>query len=371
MDALHRPTTTSIHGRATLAAALSSLALLLMVALPAAAAAKVPAKFFGMSAVQPTNADFQGMAGLGAGSYRVELAWPAMQATRNGPFNFNGTDERITRAAAAGLEIVPILFGTPPFLTGDSSHIYGPSNKSQRREWQDFVEAAIGRYRRDGEFWQENPQLDRRLGSNKMILWNEQNARTFWWPKAKPKEFGALLRKTRDAIDRVDPEIKIVTGGIFGFPNHKNSVNAKKYLKKVYRQKGAREIIDGVSVHPYAGSIKGVKRQLRNARKVMDRAGDRRAEIVIGETGWASGGNDRSPLVKSKRGQKRQLKKAYGLFLKKRTRWNITAAFWFTYKDYRSDEFCFWCSKAGLVKTGGKLKPAGKAYKRLVRQKTR
>jgi hypothetical protein len=371
MTTLRSKPMTSRHPRATLLAALSSLALLALIALPAASTARVPSSFFGMSAVKPTKADFEGMAGLGARSYRVELAWPAMQAKRNGPFNFNAVDERITRAASAGLEIVPILFGTPSFLTGDSSRIYGPSNRSERREWQDFVEAAMSRYRRDGDFWQENPQLDRRLGPKTMILWNEPNARSFWWPKAKPKEFGALLRKTRAALDRVDPGIRLVTGGMFGYPNHSNSVNAKKYLKKIYRQKGARKIIDGVSVHPYAGSIKGVKRQLRNARKVMDRAGDRRAQIVIGETGWASGGNDRSPLVKSKRCQKRQLKKAYGLFLNKRKKWNIATAYWFTYKDYRSDEFCLWCSKAGLVKRGGKLKPAGKAYKRLVRQKTR
>ncbi len=352
--------------------AMVALTLLAVAALPSAASAKVPKDFFGMSAVQPSTRDFKGMVGLGAGTYRIELGWPGIQTKRNGPFNFAPSDARIRAAASAGLQIVPILFGTPTFLSGDAGHIYGPTrNKTHRKEWQDFVRATMDRYRRGGEFWRRNDDLDRRLGPRKMILWNEQNARSFWWPKADPKAYGALLRKTRAALDKVDKRLKIVTGGMFGYPNDGDSINAKEFLKRLYEQKDARKVIDGVSVHPYAGGLTGVKKQVRNARKVMNRNGDRGAEIVIGETGWASGGNRRSNQVKSKKGQKRQLKKAYGFYLNKRREWKISSAYWFTYKDYKTTSFCLWCAKAGLVDKRGETKPSGKAYKRLVRKKTR
>jgi hypothetical protein len=346
-----------------------SVAILLLVA--ASASAKAPKGFFGVSAVQPTAADFSGMGDLGVGSFRVEFSWGAIQASQGGNYNFNGTDERVRLAAESGMEIVPILFGTPPFFTGDGEHIYGPKGDAQRSGWQDFVEAAMTRYRRGGEFWAANPQLDSRLAPTSMILWNEQNALSFWWPKANPKQYAKLLSDTREALDRVDRSLEIVTGGMFGFPqDKKKSINAKPYLKKLYKQRGAKNNIDGVSIHPYDGKLKGVKKQVNSARRVMNKAGDRKAGIVIGEFGWSSGGRKNNEFVKSKKGQAKLLKKAHNLFLNKRRKWKISSIYWFTYKDYDSGSFCLWCAKAGLVNQRGKLKPSGKAYKKLVRKST-
>jgi hypothetical protein len=163
----------------------------------------------------------------------------------------------------------------------------------------------------------------------------------------------------------------MTVGGMFGYPENKHSISARGFLRDLYRTKGAKNLIDAVSLHPYGGKIGEVSKQVAGARRVMDQAGDRKAKIIIGEVGWASGGEPKSYfLIKNKKGQDRLLKEAYKLFLKRRKAWGITAAYWFTYRDYGGHEVCNWCPKAGLLSKKGKFKPAGETYRALVRKNT-
>ncbi len=116
------------------------------------------------------------------------------------------------------------------------------------------------------------------------------------------------MRATRTAFDTVDKSLKITTGGMFGFPQNRHSMDAKPFLKKVYAKKGAKHAIDGVSLHPYGSKVSAVRDQISDAHKVMLKAHDRKAKIVIGEIGWASGGKPKNYfLIKNKNGQKRLL----------------------------------------------------------------
>lgn len=353
--------------RSPAAAAALGLALLGLTVFAAVAEAAVPRSFFGLSAVRPTPSDFERMGESGAGSFRVEIAWPAVAQKKNGPLTWAGTDTRFLNAATAGLEPVPIIFGTPRFISGDGRHIRGPiRGREQRQAWEQFVEATARRYGPGGEFWAEHPTLDGGLAPVRWIIWNEQNARPFWWPAADPAGYAKLLRATRRGVDRVDPSLKLTVGGMYGFPRSSKSISAKSFLKQLYRQPGAKQLIDGVSVHPYASGIKGVERQVKDLRRVMDRAGDRRAYLYIGETGWASGGPERSFLVKDQAKQAKLLKRSYGLFLERRRQWRVESVFWFTWRDYPGDPICNWCPKAGLLNQRGKLKPSGRAFEALI-----
>ncbi len=354
---------------------LPALAVALCAALigAAAASAAVPRTFFGISAVRPSPNDYSGMASrVGAGSVRIEIGWPSVQASKHAAFNWNGIDQRFRRAAAFGLRPLPIVFGTPSFIDHDPDHVTAPVHgKAERKQWQNFVRAAAQRYGPGGEFWRQSPALDSRLAPKNWLVWNEQNARAYWYPKASPKQYARLLRVSRKAFDDVDPDILITTGGMFGYPENKHSMKAKKFLKRLYRQRGAKAAIDAVSIHPYAGNIKAVKKQVKDARFVMNQAGDHRAKLLIGEIGWASGGHPKNYfLIKNKKIQKRLLQKSYKLLLHKRKRWGIVGAYWFTYRDSKDDPVCNWCPKAGLLNKHGKFKPAGHAYKRLVAKKT-
>ena len=126
------------------------------------------------------------------------------------------------------------------------------------------------------------------------------------------------------------------------------------------------EAIAGVSIHPYAKNVGGVKEQVEDTRKVMRKAGEQRAFIYIGEIGWASAGPKRSFLVKDREKQAKLLKKAYRFLLKRRQKWHIRGAFWYTWQDYPKDPNCNWCAKAGLFDKHGNAKPSGRAYKRLI-----
>jgi len=349
-----------------------ALVLIGLTAFTAAAEAAVPRSFFGLSAVRPTASDFERMGESGAGSFRVEISWPAVAAKKNQPLNWAGTDGRFLNAAAAGLEPVPIVFGTPKFISGDGRHIRGPvRGRGQRQAWEQFIEAAVQRYGPNGDFWVEHPTLDAGLAPGRWIIWNEQNARTFWYPAADPAAYAKLLRATRRGVDRVNPSVELIVGGMYGFPHSSKSMTAKSFLRRLYREPNAKQLIDGVSVHPYASGIGGVERQVRDLRRVMDRAGDRRAHLYIGETGWASGGPKRSFLVKNRAKQAKLLKRSYKLFLERRRSWHVEVVFWFTWRDYQEDPICNWCPQAGLLTKRGKPKPSSEAFETLIDRKVR
>jgi hypothetical protein len=338
----------------------------------AAPAGAVPKSFFGVSAVQPSAADFKRMGEVGVGTVRIEIAWGAVQSEKNAPYNWNVYDQRFRRAAAYGVRPQPILFGSPPHISGgDYGHVVAPvDRKSHREAWQKFVTAAADRYGPGGTFWLTSPTLDGDLAPKDWIIWNEQNARNFWHPSANPKEYARLLRLSREALDAAADGLEITTGGMYGFPKKGTSIPAVKYLKRLYKEKRMTKVIDAVSLHPYSSGIGGVKDQIKDARKVMDRAGARNAQIVIGEIGWASGGEPKNNfLIKTKSRQRALLERAFRLFLDKRKSWNIRNVYWFTFRDHTAD-VCIWCAKAGLLNQKGKLKPAGESYKGLVQRHT-
>ena len=346
-----------------------ALGVLLVAAGPASA---VPRSFFGVSAVQPTPADFKQMSDLGIGTVRIEIAWGSVQPTRKSGYNWNAVDQRFRRAATYGVRPQPIVFGSPPYISGgEYGRVVAPVDRKGHREaWKRFVTAAAERYGPGGTFWLTSPVLDGDLAPRNWIVWNEQNARNFWHPKANPKEYATLLRISRNAFDAAEPSIRITTGGMYGFPKKSTSLAAVKYLKKLYRERGVARAVDAVSLHPYSSGVGGVKDQVKDARKVIKRA-DPSAGIVIGEIGWASGGQPKSNfLIKSRSRQRDLLERAYRLFLDNRGSWNIRSVYWFTFKDNRDAEVCIWCPKAGLVNEKGKLKPSGQAYRGLIARHT-
>ena len=343
------------------------IALCVMLIGATAASAAVPSTFFGVSVVRPTAKDYQQMPKLGVGVARIEIAWRAVEPDKASGFRWGGVDQRVKRAASQGIRVLPVLFGTPKWVSGTGEHVKSPiESKKGRKRFAGFVSAAAGRYGPGGSFWQEHPGLNAGLASQEWVIWNEMNARNFWWPKVDPGEYASLLRVSRKALDEVDPGLSITTGGMYGFPGHPNSMRATEYLTKLYRQKGMTQIIDRVSLHPYASNVKGVRAQVKDVRKVIKRSGDAGAGILIGEIGWASGGSPKSYfLIKGKKSQARLLRQSYQFFLAKRRSWNIDGAMWFSLNDYSGAEVCNWCPKAGLLNEKGRLKPSGVAYRKI------
>jgi hypothetical protein len=354
------------------AALVLSLALIgaLLASLAPGAEAKAPRSFFGVIAAAPTEADYRKMGKGGLGASRVALAWGAIQAKRNGGFNWAGVDNQFRRAADNGLEPVPMLFGTPSFIKSKPGRIKPPTgSKRNRRAWQAFVRAAAARYGPGGHFWTQNPLLPKRA-PREFIIWNEQNAPSFWRPKPDVGEYATLLRLAARGAGEGNPAVRTVVGGMHGNPKSKQGIRAARFVRKLYRQKNIRGAIDGIALHPYAGGVRGVRKQINQVRKAARKAGAR-PRLVIGELGWASGGNGDAALTKSRKGQARILRKSYRMLLNKRQAWRIDSVFWYVWKDQASNPNCRWCPKAGLVNQKGKDKPSWRAYKRLIARNAR
>lgn len=336
-----------------------------------AARAAVPNEFFGVSARDAGGPDYRAIGEGGVGSARLLISWRAIQHGRDEPYRWTRTDKAIRTITNNGIRPVPVLFGSPKFISRNAEKVRPPlGSKEDREAWQRFARAAVDRYGPAGYFWNFYPAL-RPLAPNDWLVWNEQNARPFWRPEPSAKDYGWLLRITNRAMQGLAIDPNLVTGGMFGFPVDKRSPRAKAFLRKLYKQRGAREAIDGVAVHPYSGRVGGVMKQIKTARKVIRRSGDRGADLWVGEIGWASAGSKRNDLVKNRRGQAKSLSKAYKRLLRKRKQWNIRSALWYTWRDFDgADQKCRWCPKAGLVNERLKAKPAWDAYRRLIRKRS-
>ena len=361
-------------GRATHRRLLIGLFALLMLAAgattPPTAQAAVPREFFGVVPRLPDAQDFKTMAGGGVGSVRIAIGWRGAQPTRHGAFNWAPFDHEFREAAANGLSPLPFLWGTPSFIKDDPTKIVPPVRKKwQRQAWQRFVRAAVTRYGPGGHFWISHPYLSPALAADEWLIWNEQNAKAFWLPEASPGEYAKLLSLSRAAMDDVDPNTRLIVGGMYGYPNNDRAMDLKPFMKRVYDRKGMKGIIDGVSLHPYGKNIKHVRRQVVIARRLLNKAGDRNAELIIGEVGWASAGNPHE-LVKNKPKQAKLLREAYSMFIKKRGEWNVDSVFWYIWRDFKETGTCPWCAKAGLLNKDGESKPAWNAYKALIANRT-
>lgn len=342
----------------------------LITAVPASAAKKAPDDFFGMFAETSEEKDFKGPGKAGFGAFRVAINWGAIQHTRNGAYDWSSADRGVYYSAKYGMRPTLVIFGSPGFVGKSRKGFVAPHRKRDLREWKDFAAAAAARYGRHGDFFEAYPKLDD-YKVKTWVAWNEQNATNFWAPKPDPRDYARLLKSFSRGVRSEDRKATIVTGGMYGSPRSDDSLNAPRFLRKMYRVKGVKKHFDAVGLHPYDPTIRQVKRQIRSARKVMRKAGDRRAGIFVGELGWASSGPRRNRLVVGKRQQAKMLSKSLKLMLKKRRQWRIIGAYVYTWRDFSRETSCPWCPGAGLVKENGRKKPALRAVKKVLRSARR
>lgn len=350
--------------RVALAAALAVLVL----APAAQAKGKVPASFFGVSATLPSDHDFTRMGTSGFGAYRFDINWAGVQKTRQGGYNWAGIDPTVSQVANAGMQPTPLLLGTPRFVKKSPDGLYPPTGEKEDLEaWKGFVAAATKRYGPGGDFWAENPSVPAKP-IHTWLVWNEQNARAFWRPKPDPRDYAKLVRASDEEISAVDPNAKIVLGGMFGYPRDERSFSAVSFLKRFYRARGIKKHFEAIGVHPYGAGVGTVKTQIKEARAAARKAGDRNVGILIGEIGWASKGPKGTPEVVGERGQASRLRKGLELLVNKHRSWNILGAYVYVWRDFAPELTpCLWCPGAGLVTVNDKNKPALSTVRGVIR----
>jgi hypothetical protein len=352
--------------------------------------AKVPAEFFGMLSAAPLQpTDYELMEGDGVGMLRGHFYWPVLEPAP-GAYEWEYFDPIVSAAATHGIRVFPTFYGTPSWVNLLSGHAgcgagCAPDAESSRNAAARFLRAAAERYGPNGEFWRETgggcgipalcPIEPPACGcANPMPvkawqIWNEQNSPKYYKPTPDPREYATFLGSAANAIRSVDPTAQVVMGGMWGPPETDAVVPTVDYLKEFYRAPGAKDTFDAIAVHPYSPTLAGVRDQIKDVRRVMKQAGDGRTGVWVTELGWASSGPREEGLVKTRKGQARLLDKSYRLLIKKRRAWKIKSISWYTWRDAGPGESdCAWCPKAGLRTRGGKLKPAGRKFRKVTQQ---
>lgn len=322
-------------------------------------AAPVSRAFFGVVPQDAVGtADLDRMAGS-FGTLRIGIFWPEIEP-EPGAYDFTSLDEEVRSARQAGLRVLPFVYGSPPWISGDPMR---PPIASafERQAWAGFLRTLVGRYGPDGSVWGgRSPSLSVRDWQ----IWNEPNFVLFWHPRPEPVEYVKLLRASARVIRRADPGSRIVAAGLAPVGA---GIMPPEFMARMYRVPGARDSFDVAALHPYATALFGVEYYVRQARHVMAKAGDAGKPLLISELGVASDAERPTAFDKGLEGQAEFLRRSYSLLLRNRLKWRIAGIDWYTWRDGSVwDPHCSFCEFAGLFDRADRPKPAWSQLQRIV-----
>ncbi len=337
------------------AAVLAVVAALAAVASPAAA--KAPVGFFGIvPQALPGKGDFKRMEGS-VETVRMPIFWFEVEP-RKGEYDFANVDQEVEEAAAAGISVLPFVYGSPRWV--ERAEARPPLAGERLAEWKGFLRVLVRRYGPHGSFWIGNA---RREPIRRWQIWNEPNFRLYWAPKIEPAGYAKLLHASATAIRAADRGAKIVLAGIapVGY-----GMKTWVFMRRLLAVPGTRHDFDFAADHPYSANIPELDYQLEKVRAAMVAGGAGGKPLIVTEFGVASRGDYPSAFVEGEEGQARFLRAAYSRLLAMRRRWHVVGAYWYTWQDEaEADRNCAFCQGAGLLRLNGTAKPAWFAYQRL------
>jgi polysaccharide biosynthesis protein PslG len=357
-----------------LAASLAAAAVALLAQVPAAHA--LPGKFWGIVPQSlPSAETFARLKRGGVDSVRVPVYWASIQTTVGGTPDWSGVDGAVGRATAAGLNVLPFVYGAPPWAapsvpvpgSGGSVHapLKLPISGVGGAGWSAFLQLAVQRYGPGGAFWAENPGLVPRPIRTWQV-WNEENFKYFV-VRPNPVEYGKLVKLSHRAIKSVDPGAKILLGGMFARPREAEfklkppqAYFATEFLDLMYkRTPGIKAKFDGIALHPYTTEYRNVAPQIEEVRAIMKAHGDAATGLWITELTWSSGPPDNG-FAKGRRGQVKQLKGAFSVLTRNAAKWRLKGVYWFSLEDAKGA--CNFCDGSGLFTEALVPKPSWRAY---------
>jgi hypothetical protein len=316
---------------------------------------QVPANdpFYGVISAEPLPgpAELAQLGDGGAGTLRVNLAWGSVQPGPDAPYDWGHYDPVVLGAAQHGIRVLATVYSTPSWAASTPEI---PPLGSSLPGFQDFVRAAAQRYGPDGTLWRQHPD-EPKLPITDWQVWNEPNSPLFWKPSPDAAGYLALLRAFHSAIKGVDPQARILLGGLFPTPS--GGIRLDDFLTGLY-EGGGRRLFDAVAIHPYARTPRDAIDRVAQMRQVMTRFGDAEKPIWITEVGWASAG--RPPgLVVGPAGQADYLRQVFQLAAAERDRLGIGGLVWYSLNDTPGP---LWVGHCGLFTVDGSPKPAWDSF---------
>src|SRR5436190_4348273 len=192
-----------------------------LVAFAAGAAAPASAKsgFYGVQNVRTlSHRDLGRMDKGGVGIVRELLFWGSVEP-RRGAFKWGRTDRLVGNLASRGIDLLPMVYGSPRYIARHSN-VPPVRSKKQRKLFGQFLSAMVRRYGHGGTYWrgpyrQQHPGKPARPISAWQI-WNEPNLEKFFAPHPSVGKYASLVRTAHTAIHGADPRGNVVLAGMSG-----------------------------------------------------------------------------------------------------------------------------------------------------------
>ncbi len=193
----------------------------------------------------------------GVGIVRMDFLWEDIEPAP-GEFDFNKYDYIVDLLTKNRIKILGLLH----YSTGWASSC-GRWN-CPPQDFKLFVNYAtkvIARYKDRVKYWE---------------IWNEPDSHIYWTAQDGLKSYCVLLKDVYIAAKKVDPECRILNGGLA------NGISSVNHLY----DNGAKEYFDILNLHIFEsplnpGSIKRVLAFPKLAKKIMARNGDSHKELLI------------------------------------------------------------------------------------------
>lgn len=197
----------------------------------------------------------------GVGWVRVDFLWGDIEP-QEGNFDFAKYDRIVKLLRSKGIQILGILNYSTDWASGCGQWNCAPKDNLV---FVNYTRKVIERYKGQVKYWE---------------LWNEPDSATYWKEQDGLKSYCILLKEFYIAAKQIDPDCKILNGGL---------ANGLASINHLY-DNGAKDYFDILNIHSFqtplqAGAIKAVANYPELAYKIMQRNGDGNKKIWITEIG--------------------------------------------------------------------------------------
>jgi polysaccharide biosynthesis protein PslG len=227
------------------------------------------------------DAQLNALQATGATVARSDALWELSEPSPpvGGTHRYDWTfDDQIAGSLAADrLRWLPIVDYSAPWARSIPGQDHSPPSSSA--DYAAYAAALAGRFGPGGSFWRTHPQVPA-LPVEAFEIWNEPDSAYFWTPRADAARYAELYARARDAIHTIDPSARVLVGGLAGAP---------AFLPRLLTaDPGLRGRIDGVAIHPYAGSPAAVLSRVISTRRALERLGLPTVPLYVSEFGWTT-----------------------------------------------------------------------------------
>ena len=227
------------------------------------------------------------MAANGVESARLIIDWRSLEPAK-GQYTFGPLDRFVISAARHGLNFLPNVTASPRWASErPGTTEYWRSPPKNVADYAALMRRLALRYKRDGAFWKEHPEL-RQTPIRYWQIWNEPTAPWYWARANFAPSYAELLKAAYRAVHRADPSAKVVSGPLV---TAKTAYPPWLALRDLYRA-GAKRYFDVLSVHPFTNSpsaavaVRQTVEVVRRMRREMRRRHDARKPVILTEVTW-------------------------------------------------------------------------------------